>query len=100
DLPGGFINDYFNNTLQERALFLAFNFKKQDPYNQLDAGAQLFFEPLILGLWYRGLPLKYNLPNNEAVITQVGFSLKNGLDIGYSFDFTTSKLGLRNSGGA
>lgn len=100
DLPGGFINDYFNNTLQERAVFFAFNYKNQDPFNQLDIGTQIFFEPLIMGLWYRGLPVKYNLPNNESVIAQVGFALQSGLDIGYSFDFTTSKMGLRNSGGA
>ena|SRR5690606_18623822 len=100
DLAGGFINDYFNNTLQERALFFAFNYRNQDPFHQLDVGGQVFFEPLILGLWYRGLPIKYNFPNNESVIVLVGLALKNGLDIGYSFDVTTSKLGLRNSGGA
>lgn len=100
DLDGGFINDYFNNTLQERALFFAFNYKNQAPFNQLDAGGQVFFEPLILGFWYRGLPVKYNFPNNESVIVLVGLALKSGMDIGYSFDVTTSKLGLRNSGGA
>ena len=100
DLPGGFINDYFNNTLQERAVFFAFNYKQQAPYHQLDVGTQLYFEPLILGLWYRGLPTKYNLPNNESIIAIVGFALNSGLDIGYSFDFTISKMGIRNSGGA
>src|SRR5690554_123711 len=100
DLSGGFINDYFNNTLQERAMFFAFNYKSQDPFHQLDVGGQIFFEPLILGLWYRGLPVKYNFPNNESIILLVGLALKNGMDIGYSFDATTSKLGLKNSGGA
>lgn len=100
DLSGGFINDYFNNTLQERALFFAFNYKKQDSFNQLDVGGQIFFEPLILGVWYRGLPVKYNLPNNESVILLVGVALNNGMDIGYSFDVTTSRLGIQNSGGA
>jgi len=100
DLTGGFINDYFNNTLQERAMFFAFNYKSQDPFNQLDVGGQIFFEPLLLGIWYRGLPVKYSLPNHESIILLVGFALKNGMDIGYSFDVTTSKLGLKNSGGA
>jgi type IX secretion system PorP/SprF family membrane protein len=100
DLSGGFINDYFNNTLQERAVFFAFNYKNQDPFHQLDVGGQIFFEPLILGLWYRGLPIKYNFPNIESIIALVGLALQNGLDVGYSFDVTTSKLGLSNSGGA
>lgn len=100
DLKAGNINDFFNNTQQERTLSFAFNFKKQGLYDQLDLGTELYFEPLILGLWYRGLPTNYNLPNNEALITTLGITLDSGLDIGYSYDFTLSKLGWINSGGA
>jgi type IX secretion system PorP/SprF family membrane protein len=100
DLGEGFINNYFNNSRQERSAFLAFNYKHQDPFNQLDIGAQIFIQPLVLGVWYRGFPVKYSLPNNEAVIGLIGMALESGLDIGYSFDFTTSKMGLGNSGGA
>ncbi|GAB2612284.1 PorP/SprF family type IX secretion system membrane protein [Belliella aquatica] len=100
DLLAGSINDYFNNTQQERTLSFAFNYKKQGVYDQLDIGTELYLEPLILGLWYRGLPTNFGLPNNEALITMVGITLDSGLDIGYSYDFTLSKLGWRNSGGA
>jgi type IX secretion system PorP/SprF family membrane protein len=96
--PGG--RDYFTHLSQERSLSFAFNYKQQDPFNQLDLGAQLFLEPLVLGVWYRGLPTKNNLPNNEAFIGLVGVSLESGLDIGYSYDVTVSKLGQKNSGGA
>lgn len=44
--------------------------------------------------------MKYSLPNNEALIALLGVSLNNGIEIGYSFDFTISKLGQFNSGGA
>lgn len=100
DLESGFINDFFNNTRQERTLSFAFNYKRQGLYDQLDVGTELYFEPLILGLWYRGLPTRIGLPNNEALITMLGFSLQNGIDVGYSYDFTLSNLGWRNSGGA
>ena len=100
DLGEGFINNYFNNSRQERSAFLAFNYKHQDPFNQLDVGAQFFIQPLVLGVWYRGFPVKYSLPNNEAFIALIGMTLESGLDIGYSFDFTTSKLALSSSGGA
>jgi type IX secretion system PorP/SprF family membrane protein len=100
DLKPGFINDYFNNTRQERTVSFAFNYKRQGFFDQLDIGSELYFEPIILGLWYRGLPSFNGLPNNDALIGLVGFSLQNGLDIGYSYDFTLSKLGWRNSGGA
>lgn len=99
DLVGG-KRDYFTHAYQERSISFAFNYKQQDPFNQLDVGAQLYLEPLVIGLWYRGLPSKYSLPNNEAIIALVGISLESGLDIGYSYDVTVSKLGLRNSGGA
>lgn len=100
NLPSGFINDYFNNSRQERTFSLAFNYKQQGIFNQLDIGTELYFEPLILGLWYRGLPTKNMLPNNEALIAVMGFSLASGLDMGYSYDYTISKLGWRNSGGS
>jgi type IX secretion system PorP/SprF family membrane protein len=100
DLEPGAINDYFNNTQQERTLSLAFNYKRQGLYDQLDFGMELFFDPIILGVWYRGFPTRIGLPNNEALIGLIGFSLQSGIDLGYSYDFTLSQLGWRNSGGA
>jgi type IX secretion system PorP/SprF family membrane protein len=100
DLFSNNIGDVINNTLQERTLSLAFNYKRQGIFDQLDLGAEFFYAPLILGAWYRGLPTKRALPNNEAIIALLGFSLPNDLQIGYSYDFTISKLAWRNSGGA
>lgn len=100
DLPVGDINDFFNNTDQERSLTLGFNYKKQGQFSQLDLGAEFFFEPLVLGIWYRGLPTKYELPNNESLVALLGVSLESGLDVGYSFDFPISKFGLNATGGA
>jgi type IX secretion system PorP/SprF family membrane protein len=100
DLAPGEINDFFNNTDQERSVALAFNYKSQGQFSQLDFGAEFFFEPLVLGLWYRGLPTKYSLPNNESTIALMGISLESGLEIGYSFDFIISKFGQRSTGGA
>ena len=100
DLAPGNINDFFNNTDQERSIAFAFNYKSQGQFSQLDFGAELFLEPLVLGLWYRGLPTKYSLPNNESIIGLLGLSLDSGVEIGYSYDFTISKFGQRNTGGA
>ncbi|GAA0878041.1 hypothetical protein GCM10009119_10090 [Algoriphagus jejuensis] len=100
NLAAGDINDFFNNTDQERTLTLGFNYKKQGGFSQLDLGAEFFFEPLVLGMWYRGLPTKYTLPNNEALIFLLGINLSAGIDLGYSFDYPISKLGLGSSGGA
>lgn len=100
NLAPGNINDFFNNTDQERSLAFAFNYKSQGAFDQLDIGAEFYFDPLILGFWYRGLPTKYNLPNNESLIGLIGVQFNSGLDFGYSFDYSISKLGQRISGGA
>lgn len=99
-LAPGDINEYFNNTDQERSVAIGFNYKEQGQFSQLDLGAEFFFEPLVLGFWYRGLPTKYSLPNNEALVFLLGVSLPSGVELGYSFDYSISKLGFLASGGA
>jgi type IX secretion system PorP/SprF family membrane protein len=100
NLAPGNINDYFNNTDQERSFSLGFNYKQQGQFSQLDLGTEFFFDPLALGLWYRGLPTKYGLPNHESLVAMLGVSLDSGLDVGYSFDFPLSTLQLGRSGGS
>ncbi|MBM3167881.1 MAG: PorP/SprF family type IX secretion system membrane protein [Bacteroidetes bacterium] len=100
DLAPGNINDYFNNTDQERSLSIGFNYKEQGSFSQLDLGTEFFFDPLALGIWYRGLPTKYGLPNHESLVSMVGLSLDSGLDIGYSFDFPLSSYSLGRSAGS
>ena len=100
NLAPGNINDYFNNTDQERSFSVGFNYKQQGQFSQLDLGTEFFFEPLALGLWYRGLPTKYELPNHESLVAVVGLSLDSGLDVGYSFDFPISAYNLGRSGGS
>lgn len=101
DLAGGMSRNYMNRTENNRALVFAFNYKHQDPFNQLDLGTQLVLQPLTLGIWYRGLPTPgANRPNTESLIGIVGISLANGIDIGYSYDYTLSKLGIASTGGA
>ncbi|MBN3584392.1 type IX secretion system membrane protein PorP/SprF [Algoriphagus aestuarii] len=100
DMAPGDINDFFNNTDQERSLSFAFNYKKQGEFSQLDIGSEFYFEPLVLGVWYRGLPTKFSLPNSESIISLIGVRIESGLELGYSFDFSISKLGQQVSGGA
>ncbi|MCH7402589.1 type IX secretion system membrane protein PorP/SprF [Belliella kenyensis] len=101
DLSQGASQQFRNNMMGSRELFLAFNYKHQDPFNQLDLGAQVNLQPIVFGIWYRGLPTISDLSaNNESLIGLVGFSLGNGLDVGYSYDYTLSKLNQASSGGA
>ncbi|TVP46848.1 MAG: type IX secretion system membrane protein PorP/SprF [Mongoliibacter sp.] len=101
DLSQGAVRNYMNNTQGASELVFAFNYKHQDPFNQLDLGMQVNLHPLVVGAWYRGLPtMGTAMPNTESIIGLVGFSLAGGIDIGYSYDFTLSQLGQANTGGA
>ncbi|WP_103924289.1 PorP/SprF family type IX secretion system membrane protein [Algoriphagus boritolerans] len=101
DLAGGSSRNFMNDRSGTRELTLAFNYKNQGPFSQLDLGTQVNIQPLVLGVWYRGIPVsEVTQTNHESVIALVGISLGNGLDVGYSHDFTISSLGNGNTGGA
>jgi hypothetical protein len=88
----------------ERSLAPAFQYRHQGQFDQLDLGLYYTAEPLVLGLWYRGVPFKQvnGFVNNESIVLLLGFTnigAKQSLNIGYSYDYTISKLGS-GSGGA
>jgi type IX secretion system PorP/SprF family membrane protein len=101
DLSGGSSRTFMNDRSGTKDLTLAFNYKTQGPFSQLDLGAQVNLQPMVLGIWYRGIPVsEITQTNHESVIALVGISLGNGIDVGYSHDFTISSLGNANTGGA
>jgi type IX secretion system PorP/SprF family membrane protein len=78
----------------------AFNFKKQGKFSQLDIGTYFTYEPITLGAWYRGLPIKMlgsTTANNDALIVLLGYRM-DAFSIGYSYDATISKLGFSTGG--
>jgi type IX secretion system PorP/SprF family membrane protein len=78
-------------------LQLAFLYKNQAGYNQLDLGFYWNYEPLVLGIWYRGIPLLNPRSTNDAVVFLIGIKTKR-YNIGYSYDFTTSNLIVASGG--
>lgn len=76
------------------------NFTHQGKFNQLDIGVYYKYEPLVLGIWYRGIPIMKtygNNINNDALIFSVGFSLEQ-FNFGYSYDITISRLAPSSRG--
>ena len=95
-------------TYAERSLTPVFQLKSQGPFSILDVGAYLHLEPINLGVWYRGYPLeKFEMPvqggttqvfpQNEALIFSIGVTT-NDFNIGYSYDYTLSDLGVASGG--
>ena len=80
----------------------SFQYRQQGRFNQLDVGMSYFYRMLMLGVWYRGLPLQRDMPrtiNHDALAFAYGVSV-NGYSNGYSYDLTVSKLGPASSGGS
>ncbi len=92
----------------EHISFAAY-YRLQEKYDQLDLGAYWERDPLVIGLWFRGIPVLKSKSTGtsksggfssiDAIIILVGAKLTPSLKIGYSFDFTISGL-LSNTGGA
>ncbi len=63
----------------------------QDTYTQLDLGLYWYQMPLVIGIWYRGIPVFKELSSNDALAFLLGFKIDQ-FSIGYSYDLTISKL--------
>jgi len=88
------------NPLHQAVFAPSFVYKKQGDFDQLDVGAYFLYEPIVMGLWYRGIPLQQEVADNlsqDAVVVILGFQLPH-IEVTYSYDFTVSKLGSISGG--
>ena len=74
----------------DETMTFTFMYKKQASFQQLDVGVYWYNYPLVLGLWYRGIPV-VNSQRGDALIFLVGIKTRS-FNIGYSYDFTISNL--------
>ncbi|MFP4366981.1 MAG: type IX secretion system membrane protein PorP/SprF [Bacteroidales bacterium] len=81
----------------EESVQLAFLYRQQGPFNQLDLGLYWYRNPLVVGAWFRGIP-GLSSGGQDAVIFLLGYKVDQ-FNIGYSFDFPISHL-LGSTGGA
>ena len=66
-------------TVNEESLTASFLFRSQSKYDQLDFGTYWNKKPLIVGVWYRGIPLfkayKRGYQNNDSFAVLLGYQL-------------------------
>jgi type IX secretion system PorP/SprF family membrane protein len=102
-LYGGAKIDLSQPRLKQDVTF-TLHYKSTYGADQLDLGVYWTREPLILGAWFRGLPVLMERPtgvkvdNIDAIIAMVGYKHPK-FTIGYSYDFTLSNL-MTFTGGA
>ena len=82
---GKLINPY------DASVQIAFLYRKQKDFNQFDIGLYWYKKPLVLGIWYRGMYKTKDKMSRDALILMTGYKL-DMLNIGYSYDFTISRL--------
>jgi len=90
-----------SNRLNRNYVYVAANYKAQAKFDQLDIGAYYEHNAITLGVWYRGLPVRFNDTkyfNPDAISILIGYSHMS-LSFAYSYDITISTLGL-NTGGS
>ena len=83
---------------KEESITGAFHFMYQGKYKYLDLGAYYTLTTLQFGLWYRGIPIFTDNQNIGALTLQFGYKINN-FTIGYSYDYTLSRL-MTKTGGA
>ena len=82
------------------AIAPSFVYKQQGAFDQLDIGTYFLYEPVVVGLWYRGIPIKQRVKDNinqDALVVILGFQLEK-VEISYSYDITVSRLGPISGG--
>ena len=75
-------------------------YETQNGLSSIDFGAYVNFDPILLGLKYRGLALgnenEYNVKNKDALSIMLGYELKK-VSLTYSYDVIFTNI--QNSGG-
>jgi type IX secretion system PorP/SprF family membrane protein len=74
------------------------NYKRQGPFQFVDAGVQVLLNQLVVGAGLRGMPIQSDLPKRESVIGLFGLNLSSGLAVGYSYDYPISDVGSQTLG--
>lgn len=94
---------YYGPFKKDRISTLApsFVYRTQGPFDQLDLGLYYIYQPIAIGVWYRGIPVRqsiYDNVNHDAVAVIFGLRF-DAFQVGYSYDVTISDLHA-SSGGA
>ena len=95
------INKDEKEEIKKKSISTVFHYRGQKEFDQFDLGVYYTRYVFSLGIWYRGIPgfkaYKKGYSNNDAVAIITGIQAKR-MSIGYSYDFTISKLASLTNG--
>lgn len=73
------------------------NYKRQGPFQFLDAGVQVLLNQLVVGGGFRSLPIQSDLPKRESMIGLIGLNLPSGFRLAIATITRFQMLGHRPS---
>lgn len=82
---------------KRQTVTIAANYRHQGRTDQVDVGLYWSYSPIVLGVWYRDLPLIKDYSRRDAISVLIGYNYKD-INIGYSYDFTVSRLATSTGG--
>lgn len=82
-------------------IFPAALYKAEVKFDQLDVGTYAYLDNIMAGIFYRGVLVKQEkgIRNNDAIVLHAGCKV-NTWQFYYSYDITTSRLGVGNTHGS
>tara|TARA_R110002096_G_scaffold169779_4_gene341552 strand:- start:10274 stop:11293 length:1020 start_codon:yes stop_codon:yes gene_type:complete len=91
------------NRMNAKDITVAMHYDAQGKYDQFDLGFYYTLQPIVFGVWYRGIQgLKAydrGYANNDALVLLMGLSIPDrNLRLGYSYDITISRLATNTAG--
>jgi type IX secretion system PorP/SprF family membrane protein len=78
----------------------SFVYRWQGEFSQMDMGVNYHVDPVMVGIWYRGIPFVKNVfdnPTRDALVFMFGVQFSQ-FQFGYSYDFTISELETTTGG--
>lgn len=82
----------------EQSMFLAYQLRIQSGMYHLDLGTYYKKSPIMIGIWYRGIPIINSVKTQGTLILLAGVELGK-VSFSYSYDFNVSSL-ISSTGGA
>jgi len=83
---------------KDEYIHAAVNYQYQSSLHQLDLGGYYNRDPLVIGLWYRGIPLGNQYISPDALIYLLGIKYQD-YTFSYSYDMSIGKL-ISHTGGS
>lgn len=89
-------NIWFLDKTLQKGIAPHFNFEDQAFFTTINLAARIVFKPVYYTIGVRNRNFKFNAERFDSVIFGIGYTSKvnnnNSTNIGYTYDFTTSKL--------